>query len=71
MWFSFFCSGVSGGVSEEIRSAMRPSSVCMPVAVTTAVPLPPTTIVPANTILVLSASEGVLSDNDFTFFSTG
>ena len=55
----FRCSGVSTLFSCSSRPAMRPTSVSMPVAVTTALPRPPAARVPAYTILFRSASGTV------------
>ena len=41
---SRFCSGVFGASWDWISPAMRPTSVCMPVAVTTPRPLPAVTL---------------------------
>ena len=46
MWRTSFCSGVSSSVSVASMWAMAPISVPMPVAVTTASPVPPATAVP-------------------------
>ncbi len=49
-------SGVFWSPTWRIISPMRPSSVRVPIAVTIARPLPRTTLVPVNTIVVRSAS---------------
>ena len=51
-----FCSGVSSSCVLLSRWAIWPISVRMPVAVTSARPLPPATAVPLNTILMRSPS---------------
>jgi hypothetical protein len=53
---SLISSGVFSSPAPEISSPMRPSSVFGPVAVTTARPLPRTTVVPRKIIVPRSAS---------------
>ncbi len=56
-WFSFFCNGLLRSSSPDRSEAILPSSVSMPVPVTTAEACPFVTSVPENTILLLSASD--------------
>jgi hypothetical protein len=64
------CSGVSDTTTVARRCAIRPSSVPMPVAVTSAAPVPRTTDVPMNTRSVRSAS-GVSGATAAVDFSAG
>ena len=49
-----FCKGLKPASTALVRWAMRPNSVAMPVANTTALPEPLTTVVPAKAIFLLS-----------------
>ena len=55
-WSSFRWSGVSPGAALSSSVAMRPTSVAMPVATTTARPAPLATLVPRKTMFRRSAS---------------
>ena len=70
MWATSRCSGVRSSSVRPSRRAIRPISVSMPVAVTTARPRPLATAVPLNTMPSRSPS-GVSGGSGATSFSTG
>lgn len=55
-FFTCRSSGLSSRLTRAVNAAMRPSSVCIPVAVTTARPWPPVHTVPLNTTSRASSS---------------
>ena len=69
-WARRCSSGVSSSTVCSTREEIFPSSVCMPVATTTASPEPLVSAVPLKSILVLSASA-VFSSTTSGDFSTG
>ncbi len=68
---SLFCKGVSGVSSSIIILAICPTCVSIPVAITTPIPLPYSTVLVAMTILILSARLVSGSRRMLAFFSTG
>ena len=68
---NFFCIGVVSGLLWVNICAMCPSSVFIAVATTTHNALPKVTLLPLNTILVLSPSAVFLGKPSLTNFCTG
>ena len=64
-----FCSGVFTSTRSSNNSAMRPNSVCIPVATTIPRPRPYVTSVPLNAMLLRSPSDSASRDD--VLFSVG
>ena len=69
MWLISFSSGVGSSLTALSNFAMAPISVAMPVAVTTAKPVPCATAVPLNTMFNRSPSA-TASGSGSAFFRT-
>ncbi len=64
------CSPVLGSLASITSPLILPSSVVIPVAVTTPIPRPRVIVVPANTMLFLSA-RAVLGGRILSYLYTG